>query len=96
VLVANDGTYLGIITSRYHAESIFNEYGLYGSKYGIHSIWNDYGLYGGKYSINSPFNPYSISPPKIFINGSEVGKLSVNNYIANAIDPYSLKGACRW
>jgi hypothetical protein len=46
-IYANDGTYLGLITtSKYHSDSIINDYGTYGSKYNSTSIRNTYGTYG--------------------------------------------------
>lgn len=64
-IVANDGKYLGKLTSQYDSESVFNQYGTYGSQYSSDSIWNQYGSYGGEYSSNSPFNKYTSSPPVI-------------------------------
>lgn len=65
-IVAEDGTYLGKITSnRFDNDSILNEYGDHGGKYSDHSIFNEYGDYGGKYSSHSPFNAYTATPPRI-------------------------------
>jgi hypothetical protein len=91
IVIAEDGTFLGKITNRYDLESIFNEYGQYGSKYSSNSIWNEYGNYGSKFSTYSPFNQYSSSPPAIYKNGILIGYLTVNKYIAGAINPYVLK-----
>jgi len=58
-LVAEDGTYLGkLTTNKFDSDSIFNEYGTYGSKYSSKSIWNEYGTYGSKYSSKSIWNEY--------------------------------------
>jgi len=62
-IIANDGKYLGKVSSRYDSESILNTYGSYGSEYSSDSIWNKYSSYGSEYSNNSPFNSYSSTPP---------------------------------
>ena len=90
-VVASNGQYLGKITRFIHSNSIFNEYGKYGSSYSNTSIWNSHGNYGSKYSSQSPFNPYITNPPKIIRNGSVVAYITVNENIANAINPYALK-----
>ena len=92
IIIAEDGTYLGKIANKYDSESIFNKYGKYGSEYSAASIWNRYGIYGSKYSLYSAFNPYTITPPKIYKNGSLIGYLTVNKYLANSINPYLLLG----
>ena len=51
ILVASDGTYLGLISSnRYSSDSICNRYGDYGSRYASLSIRNQYGDYGSRYA----------------------------------------------
>ena len=93
--MAHDGTYLGRVGSEYDAESIFNQYGNHGSQYSATSIWNQYGSYGGEYSALSAFNQYTNTPPSLIKNGSKIGHLSVNQFIANAVNPYALK-ACKF
>ena len=90
-LVANDGTYLGEISNEYANDSILNEYGNYGSEYSSESIWNEYGQYGGEYSSLSPFNEYTSTPPRIFKNGQEIGRLTTNESLGSAVNPYLLK-----
>lgn len=90
-ILADDGKYLGKISSEYASESIFNEYGTYGSEYSSDSIWNTYGSYGGKYATGSPFNPYSSVPPILVKNGQLIAYLSVNKALNGAINPYFLK-----
>jgi hypothetical protein len=46
-IVADDGVFLGSLTSSYSSDSILNEYGTHGSQYSAQSIWNQYGVYGG-------------------------------------------------
>lgn len=90
-IVGNDGTFLGIISKdSYDLNSINNKYGNYGSRYSATSIFNEYGNYGGQYSAMSPFNPYSNTPPKLYIDKSFAGYLTVNSYISNAINTNEL------
>lgn len=59
-LYANDGTYLGELSSNpYAAESTSNPYGRYGNRYSPTSINNPYSQYGSPYSSQSPNNPYA-------------------------------------
>ena len=92
-IIANDGTFLGKITSnQYDSDSVFNNYGNYGSEYSNTSIFNTYGNYGNEYSSLSPYNEYSSTPPKIYIDGQFWGYLTKNNYISgNRVDPDNLK-----
>lgn len=90
-LLAQDGQYLGRLTqNRYYADSILNQYGLYGSKYATNSIWNPYSRYGSQYSSYSPFNPYTSTPPYLFLRGVQVGVLSVNSILLNKLHPDKL------
>ena len=91
----NDKKYLGKITSSYDSESIFNEYGNYGGKYSTNSIWNSYSKYGSEYNSYSPFNEYSLNPPMVIKNNRIIAKLTVNDSISNALNPYVLK-ACKF
>lgn len=84
-LEADDGTFLGKISNKYDAESIFNQYGTYGSKYSATSVFNKYSVYGSKYSALSPTNPYTATGPKVFLGGQYAGHLTMNKYIAGAL-----------
>ena len=92
-VVADDDnhTYLGEIDDEFSYDSIFNDYGTYGSEYSSDSIWNDYGQFGGEYSLYSPLNRYSTTPPLILKNGRVIGRLTINKYVAGAVDPNWLK-----
>lgn len=90
-LVAADGQFLGILSSnRFLTESVMNEYGTYGSLYSSTSIFNKYCCYGSEYNPLSPFNRYSNTPPRIFLRGTLVGYLTINQYIGNGLDPHKL------
>jgi len=93
-IIANDGTYLGIIADKYSTDSIFNKYGTYGSEYSSNSIFNQYGTYGGEYSDQSPFNEYSSNGPKIIRGRDVLGQLSVNEFVPTAVNPYTIIAAC--
>lgn len=85
-LQAEDKQFLGkITTNAYDTESILNQYGPYGSLYSGTSIFNRYCPYGGQYGRFSAENPYTTTPPTLFIDGREVGKVSTNSFVANRI-----------
>ena len=64
VLVAGDGTYLGVVSANeYDPESTSNPFGLYGSAFSATSINNPYSLYGSEFSADSANNPYVVSGP---------------------------------
>ncbi len=92
-LVADDGEYLGLISSnRFDSDSITNEYGTYGSKYSPTCILNQYGEYGSKYSTKSAFNKYTQNPPQIIYQGSFFAYLTVNKYLVPSIHTEALIG----
>ena len=65
VLVAGDGTYLGVVSANeYDPESTSNPFGLYGSAFSATSINNPYSLYGSEFSADSANNPYVVSDPE--------------------------------
>lgn len=92
-LLAEDGTYLGKITSNtFDSESILNEFGNYGSKFSTTSIFNSFGNYGSQFSSQSPFNEFTSTPPKIFINGEFWGFLTVNEFVnGQKLNPNNIK-----
>jgi len=64
VLVAEDGTFLGVDSANpFDLNSTSNPFGLYGSEYSASSINNPYSLYGSEYSTESATNPYLVSEP---------------------------------
>lgn len=87
-LIADDGTYLGVISSnRYQNESVCNEYGPHGSPYRQDSVRNEYSAYGSPYRSGSAYNPYTSNPPRIYLNGRAIGYLTKNDFLAGAVDP---------
>jgi hypothetical protein len=97
-VVADDRrhSFLGVIDDEFAIDSIFNEFGQHGSKYALMSIWNEYGEYGSQYAIESAMNPYSTSPPLILKQGKVIGRLTVNRYVAGAVDPNWLRTYFRY
>src|SRR5687767_8185267 len=85
-VVANDGKFLGRLTSSYSADSILNQYGTHGSEYSSESIWNQYGQYGGQYSNQSPFNQYTSTPPLLVKAGKAIARLTVNRNLRGALN----------
>ena len=64
VLVAEDGTFLGVDSANpFDLNSTSNPFGQYGSAYSASSINNTYSLYGSEYSTESATNPYLVSEP---------------------------------
>jgi hypothetical protein len=86
-LAASDGTFLGKLTSnRFDADSIANQFGVYGSKFSSDSIFNQFGPYGSKFSPTSPWNEFASDPPKIYLNNQPVGVLTKNRFVQDAHD----------
>lgn len=93
-IISDDDEYIGRITDKYAADSIYNSYGKYGGKYSALSIFNQYGKNGGKYSHGSPFNPYSSSPPRLVKGGKVIAVLSINKNLTGALNPTLLGVVC--
>ncbi len=96
-LVAQDGTFLGIISrDRTADQSLANLGGPYGNAVAEVSIFNARGRYGGEDSTLSPFNPAAPSPPQIEREGARVGYLSNNPSISGRLDPLELLAWILW
>jgi len=95
-IIAQDdkNTYLGRISNKFAADSIFNSYGEFGNPYSGTSIWNTYAEFGNPYSSHSVANAYSMSPPMLIKDGKIIGYLSVNKSIKNAVSANLLKALC--
>jgi hypothetical protein len=90
-IIANDGKFIGKLTSQYSSDSILNEYGTHGSQYSSESIWNQYGTYGSAYSPLSSFNQYASTPPVLVKGGRVIAYLSTNKSLGGAVNPYVVK-----
>ena len=97
VIVANDGQFLGkITTNEFDSKSLLNDYGEYGNPYSSTSIFNKYNNYGNEYSSLSPFNDYTTTPPQIVCpDGQVAAYLTTNQFKTPALNPYVLIGLLR-
>jgi hypothetical protein len=86
-LVAQDGNFLGLMSSDMnHPNSIINP-NTYGNPHGD-TIYNQHSLYGGERGLYSPENPLCSNPP-ILMNGNEQHlALVTRNYkiVTNGLD----------
>ncbi|BDA76497.1 hypothetical protein CAL7716_106630 (plasmid) [Calothrix sp. PCC 7716] len=96
IVVANDGTFLGVVNNdAYDSDSICNPYGRYGSPYGI-GIFNTYGRNGGAYSNIGAYSEYARKPPLLIEDGQAVAYITKNPNFQSRIDPDFLQQiACR-
>ena len=83
--------YLGLVADEFVPESIFNIFEKYGSEFNPMGIWNTFGTYGSSFSYYSPFNMFAPNPPVIVKDGKIIGRLTINNQIADSVDPNWLK-----
>jgi hypothetical protein len=93
----DDNQYLGLVSfaKRTDLNSVFNPLGSYGAPLSQLSIFNTFGTYGSSVSELSAFNDKATRPPSVLINSSPVGKLTTNQSIKDAIDPWYLLGYIR-
>jgi hypothetical protein len=91
-LVAQDGNFLGLMSSNInHPNSVINP-NTYANCYG-QTIHNQYSPYGGQYGSYSPYNSYCLNPPILFLieNNQQLALLTRNQYVINngldIIDP---------
>jgi len=96
IVVAYDGTFLGVVDSdAYNSDSICNQYGEYGSGYGI-GIFSKYGTYGDRYSETGAYNERSENPPLLIKDGQPIAYVTKNLHFKNRLDPDFLQQmACR-
>ena len=90
-LLAEDGTYLGVVSSsQFAADSICNKFGTYGSQFSATSVRNKFGTYGSEFSSQSAYNQFTSTPPAIVYSGRIIGFLTKNTFIGDGVDPDSL------
>jgi hypothetical protein len=95
-LVAQDGNFLGLMSSDMnHPNSIINP-NTYGNPYG-NTIYNQHSLYGGEHGLYSPDNPLCLNPPILMNANEEHLALVTRNYNIvtnglNIIDPLFMLG----
>lgn len=87
-LIADDGTYLGLISSsRFDSDSICNRFGDHGSRFASDSVRNRFSTYGSSFGFQSAYASYATSPPRIYLGGRTIGYLTKNDFLAGAVDP---------
>ncbi len=80
-LYAQNGYFLGLLSSdRRNPNSIINPR-IYGNKDNINSIHYEHGIYGGQYGQHSPYNRCCLYPPTIIFQQQCVALVSKNKYI---------------
>ena len=90
-LVAQDGQYLGALTSEFARGSVLNEFGPHGSEHSDSSIWNPHGRYGSEFSPLSPHRLRAPTPPRIVRGDTVLGYLSVNARLRPRVSPQRLR-----
>ena len=97
-IIAEDGTYLGVLGPRWITNSIFNDSSKFSSSWSSESVYNSDSKYGNSYSQVSVFNDSASNPPLIISQEGEViGKLSVGPIWDNSrFNPYDIKYTCDW
>jgi hypothetical protein len=86
-LVAQDGSFLGLIYSDpNHPNSIINP-NTYANRFG-ETIHNQFSEYGGQYGLYSPYNSFCLNPPILFdINEQCLAVVTRNKYVnTNGLD----------
>lgn len=73
-LVAQDGTYLGVLHSEFASKSILN----------------DFGRYGSEFSSLSAFNDLASKPPMLFDGDNFICYVTTNTLKMPRVSPYSL------
>jgi hypothetical protein len=87
-LVAQDGIFLGLMSSDMnHPNSIINP-NTYGNPYDGNTIYNQNYQYGGQHGLQSPCNPSCLNPPILMDIDDKHLALVTRNYdlIANGLD----------
>jgi hypothetical protein len=90
-LYAQDGHFLGLLSSDLNdPNSIINQK-TYGNRHNINSIHYQHGIYGGQYGQHSPYNYCCLYPPTLILQQQCVGLVSKNKHILDRnltiIDP---------
>jgi hypothetical protein len=84
------GQFLGLMDcincTSFNAQSINNEFGIYGSQFSSTSIWNQFSQYGSQFSAYSACNQFASQPPILVdSNGGLYGELTLNQFRTRAI-----------
>lgn len=88
---SNYSQYLGFFSctfcKEFGADSINNEFGVYGSQFSSTSIRNQFGTYGSEFSSFSPCNRFAGNPPRVYNSAHSLyyGELTLNQFRSDAI-----------
>ena len=97
IIIASDGTQLGILGESWKSDSIFNSSSKHSSTWSNDSIFNDSSDYGNSYSNSSVFNESASDPPRILNDGELIGYISVGpSWKSDRYNPYDIKYTCDW
>ena len=90
-LYAQDGRFLGLLSSQYNDPNSILNPSKYGSISYINSIYYPHGVYGGQYGQHSPYNRYCRCPPVIVFQQQYLGLVTKNKDVVTngltIIDP---------
>lgn len=93
ILLADDGTYLGLATGNtVKSESVCNTIGSYGSSVSSTSIFNSVGRYGSTVGSLSAYNAVASRPPtmRCSSSGAQIAWITKNEIKISRIDPDQL------
>jgi hypothetical protein len=80
-LYAQDGRFLGLLSSDRHDPNSIVNLSTYGNIQNINSIYYQHGIYGGEYGRYSPYNRYCLYPPTIVFQQQYVGLVTKNKHV---------------
>jgi hypothetical protein len=95
---ATYGQYLGYFNctscTDFGADSINNQFGVYGSLFSSTSIRNQFGTYGSQFSSSSPCNQFASNPPRVYDSSHTgyYGELTLNQFRGDAIKVGAIVG----
>lgn len=91
VIYAQDGQFLGKLSSQFDNQSILNQYGNYGSQFSSTSMYNQFSNYGSQFAAYSAYNQFSNSPPILYLNNRSVAYVTKNPFRTPSVDPSALR-----
>lgn len=80
-LYAQNGHFLGLLSSDRHDPNSIINMRTYGNKQNINSIHYEHGIYGGQYGQYSPYSHCCLYPPTILLQQQSMGLVSKNKHI---------------
>ncbi len=80
-LYAQNGHFLGLLSSDPHDPNSIINLRTYGNARNINSIYYEHGIYGGQYGQHSPYNYCCLYPPTLILQQQCVGLVSKNKHI---------------